>query len=62
MLSVEWKNKLRTIFCNHNKVFEKKVGLNFADIKFYNLPSTSPAYTLTLDKKIESWKDLFTEL
>ena len=56
---------IKAVFFNGQKaykIFKKKVGLNFADKKFYNFPSTSPAYTLALDKKIESWKDLLNEL
>ena len=56
---------IKAVFFNGQKaykIFQKKVGLNFTNIKFYNLPSTSPAYTLTLDKKVESWKELLNEL
>lgn len=56
---------IKTVFFNGqkaSKIFEKEIGLELVDKKFITLPSTSPAYTISLDKKIESWKEILDEL
>jgi hypoxanthine-DNA glycosylase len=43
------------------KLFMKHIG-SIANIKTFSAPSTSPAYTLALDKKIEAWKNIFDSI
>ena len=52
---------LRKIFFNGKKaqdIYEKKVGIYIPGIVHETLPSTSPAYTISLIKKIEIWKKI----
>ena len=56
---------IKTVFFNGQKafkIFKKEVGLEFVDKKYITLPSTSPAYTMSFDKKFESWKEILNEL
>ena len=58
-------SNIKTVFFNGQKafkIFKKEIGLDFVDKKFITLPSTSPAYTIAFDKKIESWKEILNEL
>lgn len=38
--------------------FVEKRGLIASDKAFYNFPSTSPAYTIAFEKKLEKWQSL----
>ncbi len=71
----EKANDLNTLFENYPnikavvfngqkafKIFKKEIGLKVVDKRFITLPSTSPAYTISLDKKIESWKGILNDL
>ena len=52
---------LGKIFFNGKKaqdIYEKKVGIYIPGIVHETLPSTSPAYTIGLNKKIESWQKI----
>lgn len=57
----EYQN-IDTIIFNGGKAhdtFKKLVGFEqFKNIKFYKLPSTSPAHTISFDKKIDKWSIL----
>ena len=51
--------QIKKVFFNGNKayeIFRKKIGFDFEGITFYKLPSTSPAYTLSFEKKLEAWR------
>ncbi|WP_218076072.1 DNA-deoxyinosine glycosylase [Desulfuribacillus stibiiarsenatis] len=50
---------IRAVFFNGAKAaetFRKKVGFTFDNIAFIQLPSTSPAYTIPYEEKLEKWK------
>lgn len=56
---------IKSVFFNGQKalkIFEKEIGLEIVNKKYITLPSTSPAYTIAFDKKIESWKEILNEL
>jgi TDG/mug DNA glycosylase family protein len=56
---------IKSVFFNGKKAFKifvNTVGINFTNIKFIIFPSTSPTYTIALDKKIDSWKKLLDVL
>ncbi|AFM40770.1 G:T/U mismatch-specific DNA glycosylase [Desulfosporosinus acidiphilus SJ4] len=37
------------------EIFKKRVGFNFSNLSFRQLPSTSPANTIKLEEKINQW-------
>jgi hypoxanthine-DNA glycosylase len=37
-------------------LFQKHIGFRFPEISFRRLPSTSPAYTIKMDKKLAEWQ------
>ena len=39
-------------------IYERKVGIYIPGIAHETLPSTSPAYTISLNRKIESWQKI----
>lgn len=50
---------LKLIIFNGKKsytLYKKHINYFPNNIKFINLPSTSPAYTLSFEKKLEEWK------
>lgn len=53
---------IKFVFFNGGKAFEvfrKKVGFDlFQGVNFKKLPSTSPANTMSFDKKLEEWKKI----
>lgn len=51
---------VKAIFCNGKKSFknvQKKLSAK-SDIAVFDLPSTSPAYTISYEKKLEGWKKI----
>lgn len=55
---------IKHVFFNGGKsydTFRKKVGFVYDNIQFHRLPSTSPAYTISLDKKLKDW-NLITDI
>ncbi len=59
---IEKNNSLRVVFFNGKKSFDLyKKHINFFpdNIDFINLPSSSPAYTLSYNKKLEIWRQYF---
>lgn len=51
---------IKAIFCNGKKSFknvQKKLSPKI-EIAVFDLPSTSPAYTLSYEKKLEGWKKI----
>ncbi|MBD8081281.1 DNA-deoxyinosine glycosylase [Chryseobacterium caseinilyticum] len=52
------------IFCNGGKSFKnlKKILDKNSEIPIYLLPSTSPLYTVSFERKLEDWKILTTYL
>ena len=52
---------LRRVYFNGKKaqvIYEKKANVYLPVIEYETLPSTSPAYTICLNKKIESWQKI----
>jgi len=55
---------IRHIFFNGaaaQQLFIRMVGTDEAKFKYIRLPSTSPAYTLSYEKKLIAWKRAFEE-
>ncbi|OON91921.1 MAG: DNA-deoxyinosine glycosylase [Epulopiscium sp. Nele67-Bin002] len=53
------------VFFNGQKafnIFKKQIGFNFANVEFITLGSTSSAYTIKFDKKLEMWKAILAFL
>lgn len=42
-----------------NELYKKYIYYYPKNIDFFTLPSTSPAYTLSFEKKYEKWKSIF---
>lgn len=55
-------SSIKVIFCNGQKSFKtlRKILPNDLKIPIVVLPSTSPAYTITFEKKLEQWSLLKT--
>ena len=51
---------IKAVFCNGKKSFKnlEKNKLGNAELPIFVLPSTSPAYTISFEKKLEEWKKL----
>ena len=51
---------IKAIFCNGKKSFKnvKKKMMGKIEIPIFDLPSTSPAYTVPFAKKLEAWKQI----
>ena len=44
------------------QLFVRMVGLDETKYRYFRLPSTSPAYTLSYEKKLSVWKRVFEEV
>ena len=52
---------LRRVYFNGKKahaIFKKRANVYLPSVEYETLPSTSPAYTISLNKKIESWQKI----
>ncbi len=43
------------------QLFVRMVGLDETRYRYHRLPSTSPAYTISFEKKLSAWKSAFEE-
>ncbi len=53
--------RIRRVFFNGTKahsIFRRRIGFDLGGMEFELLPSTSPANTIGLDKKVEAWKKI----
>ncbi|QIY89437.1 DNA-deoxyinosine glycosylase [Chryseobacterium gallinarum] len=57
---LETHPNIKAIFCNGGKSYKNLVKLlgKDSDLPVFLLPSTSPAYTIPFEKKLEEWKKI----